>query len=253
MKDALGNVQSILVLGGASDLALATCRELVGRRGATVVLAARKPEACADAVDVLRRAGASAVDAVAFDALDFPSHDAFIGRTFDKYGGFDVVLVAFGVLGDQLRAEADRGAALEIVQTNFDGVVSVSVPLVTRLRAQGHGCLVLFSSVAGERVRRSNFVYGSAKAGADAYFQGLSAALAGSGVAVTIVRPGFVHTKMTAGMRAAPLATTPEQVGRAVAGAIARGTEIVWVPVSLRFVMAVLRHLPRRVFRRLPL
>jgi decaprenylphospho-beta-D-erythro-pentofuranosid-2-ulose 2-reductase len=253
VKDALGQVQSILVLGGSSDIALATCRELARRRAPRIVLAARKPESCDAATAELRAAGASEVHVVPFDATDFPSHETFVRTTFDTFGDFDVVLVAFGVLGDQERAEHDPAAALEIVQSNYTGVVSVTVPLVERLRAQGHGSLVLLSSVAGERVRRSNFVYGSSKAGVDGYYQGLAASLAGSGVRVTIVRPGFVHTKMTAGLEAAPLSVTPEQVADAIVRAIARGTEIVWVPPAFRFVMMVLRHLPRAVFRRLPL
>jgi decaprenylphospho-beta-D-erythro-pentofuranosid-2-ulose 2-reductase len=252
VKDALGEVQSVLVLGGGSDIALATCRKLVGGRGARVVLAARKPEACDAAVAELRKAGASDVQTVAFDATDYASHEAFVRSTFERFGDFDVVLVAFGVLGDQERAEHDAREALDIVQTNYTGVVSVTVPLVERLRAQGRGVLVLLSSVAGERVRRSNFVYGSSKAGIDGYYQGLAASLQGSGVQVTIVRPGFVHTKMTDGLKAAPLAATPEQVADATVRAIARGTEIVWVPPALRFVMIVLRHMPRVVFRRLP-
>jgi decaprenylphospho-beta-D-erythro-pentofuranosid-2-ulose 2-reductase len=253
MRDALGEVQSILVLGGGSDIARATCKQLVSRRGARVVLAARKPESCDGVAAELRAAGATAVDTVAFDATDFPSHEAFVRSTFDRFGDFDVVLVAFGVLGDQKRAEHDASAALEIVQVNYAGVVSVTVPLVERMREQGHGALVLLSTVAGERVRRSNFVYGSSKAGVDGYYQGLAASLAGSGVRVTIVRPGFVHTKMTAGLKAAPLAATPEQVADATVRAITRGTEIVWGPSALRYVMMVLRHMPRAVFRRLPL
>ena len=205
MKNALGEVQSVLVLGGTSDIALAITRRLVAQRGARVVLAARKPEACDAAATTLRAAGASEVHAIAFDATDFASHEGFVRTTFDRFGDFDLVLVAFGVLGDQARAEHDPAAALEIVQTNFTGTVSVTVPLAVRLRAQGHGTLVLLSSVAGERVRRSNFVYGSSKAGADGYYQGLAASLVSSGVHVLIVRPGFVHTKMTAGMKAAPL------------------------------------------------
>jgi decaprenylphospho-beta-D-erythro-pentofuranosid-2-ulose 2-reductase len=252
VKDALGQVQSVLVLGGGSDIALATCRALVRQRAARVVLAARKPEACDAAAAELRAAGASEVHTVAFDATDLGGHEAFVRSTFDRFGDFDVVLVAFGVLGDQERAEHDAAAALETVQTNYTGVVSVTVPLVERLRAQGHGALVLLSSVAGERVRRSNFVYGSSKAGVDGYYQGLAASLVGSGVRVTIVRPGFVHTKMTEGLPAAPLAATPEQVGDAVVRAIARGSEVVWVPAALRYVMFVLRHMPRVVFRRLP-
>jgi decaprenylphospho-beta-D-erythro-pentofuranosid-2-ulose 2-reductase len=253
MKDALGEVQSVLVLGGASDIAIATCRKLARQRRARIVLGARKPESCDAAVAELRRAGASEVHALPFDAVDFASHEGFVREAFDRYGDFDVVLVAFGVLGDQEVAEHDATAALEIVQTNYAGVVSVTVPVVERLRTQGHGTIVLLSTVAGERVRRSNFVYGSSKAGADGFYQGLAASLAGSGVRVMIVRPGFVHSKMTEGLPAAPLATTPNDVASAIVGGLARDNEVVWVPSPLRYVMIVLRHLPTAIFRRLPL
>jgi decaprenylphospho-beta-D-erythro-pentofuranosid-2-ulose 2-reductase len=253
MKDALGAVQSVLVLGGGSDIARATAGELARRRHARIVLAARKPESLDSAVADLKAAGASEVHAVAFDATDYASHEQFVTQTFETFGDFDVVLVAFGVLGEQARAEADAAAALEIVQTNFTGVVSVTVPLAARMREQGHGTLVLLSSVAGERARRSNFVYGSSKAGVDAYYQGLGDSLDGSGVTVMIVRPGFVHTKMTTGLAAAPLSTTAEKVATAIVRGLDRGRETIWVPGPLRFVMSVLRHVPRPVFRKLPL
>jgi decaprenylphospho-beta-D-erythro-pentofuranosid-2-ulose 2-reductase len=252
VKDALGEVQSVLVLGGTSEIALATVRRVVTRRSARVVLAARKPEACDAAAAQLRAAGAAEVHAVPFDATDFGSHEQFVGSVFDRFGDFDLVLVAFGVLGDQTRAEYDAAAALEIVQTNYTGTVSVSVPLVERMRAQGHGTLVFLSSVAGERVRRSNFVYGSSKAGADGFYQGLAAALASTGVHVMIVRPGFVHTKMTAGMKAAPLSVSADDVADAIVNGISRGREVVWVPSTMRYVMSALRHVPTVVFRRLP-
>jgi decaprenylphospho-beta-D-erythro-pentofuranosid-2-ulose 2-reductase len=241
------------VLGGTSEIALAITRKLVAQRGARVVLAARKPEACDAAAQTLRAAGAPEVHAVAFDATDFASHAGFVRTVFDRFGDFDLVLVAFGVLGDQARAEHDPAAALEIAQTNYTGTVSVTVPVAARLRTQGHGTLVFLSSVAGVRVRRSNFVYGSSKAGADGYYQGLAAALASSGVKVMIVRPGFVHTKMTAGMKGAPLSVTADDVADAVVRGVARGHEIVWVPPAMRYVMAVLRLLPVAVFRRLPI
>ena len=112
---------------------------------------------------------------------------------------------------------------------------------------------VLLSSVAGERVRRSNFVYGSAKAGIDGYFQGLGDALHGTGVHVMIVRPGFVHTKMTAGRPRVPLSVGPDAVASAIVRGLERGSEVVWVPPAFRYVMTVLRHVPRWAFRRLPL
>jgi decaprenylphospho-beta-D-erythro-pentofuranosid-2-ulose 2-reductase len=120
-----------------------------------------------------------------------------------------------------------------------------------KLRAQGHGTLVVLSSVAAERPRGANFPYAASKAAVDAYAQGLGDALAGTGVHVLVVRPGFVHTHMTAGLKPAPLATTPEAVADAVADGLRRGAHTVWAPPRVRWLMAILRHLPRSVFRRL--
>ncbi|MCU1429148.1 MAG: hypothetical protein JWL83_3148 [Actinomycetia bacterium] len=252
MKDALGTVQSVLVLGGGSDLALATCRRLAPHAN-TIVLAARKPETLDAPMHELRALGAQRVEAVAFDATDYGAHDAFVQRVFGEYGDFDVVLLAFGVLGDQSETERDARAARDTIESNFVGAVSVGVPIITRLREQGHGTVVVLSSVAGERARRSNFIYGASKAGLDAFYQGFGDALVGSGVNVMIVRPGFVHTKMTAGLKAAPLATTPDKVAAAIVEGLRSGREVVWVPGVLRWVMSTLRHMPRAVFRRLPL
>jgi decaprenylphospho-beta-D-erythro-pentofuranosid-2-ulose 2-reductase len=253
MKDALGSVQSVLVLGGGSDIARATLRELVQRRTRTIVLAARDPGALEPVAAELRGAGATTVETVAFDARDTSSHDAFVDGLFERFGDLDVALLTFGVLGDQEQAEHDGRAAVDIAEVNYVGSVSVAVPIAQRMRTQGHGTIVALSSVAGERARRSNFVYGSSKAGMDAFFQGLGDSLVGSGVKVMIVRPGFVHTKMTEGMDAAPLSTTPEAVAAAIVHGLARGRETVWVPPTLRYVMSVLRHVPRPVFRKLPL
>lgn len=253
MQDALGGVQTILVLGGGSDIALATVRKLVSARGRTVVLAARKPDALAGEVDELKALGATTVEAVAFDAAATDTHERFVDETFDRFGDFDLVLVAFGLLGDQSEAERVTSAAAEVASVNYVGAVSVTLPIANRLRAQGHGAIVALSSVAGERARKSNFVYGSSKAGMDAFFQGLGDSLAGTGVHVMVVRPGFVHSKMTAGLDAAPLSTTPEAVADAIVRGLSRGSQTVWVPSKLRYVMSALRHVPRPVFRRLPL
>jgi decaprenylphospho-beta-D-erythro-pentofuranosid-2-ulose 2-reductase len=253
VQDALGAVQSVLVLGGGSEIALATLRRLVATRARTVVLAARKPDDLEPVARELRTLGATTVEAVTFDAADSASHASFVEDTFDRFGDFDLVLVAFGLLGDQAEAERDALAAAEVAQVNYVGVVSVILPIAARLRAQGHGAIVALSSVAGERVRQSNFVYGSSKAGMDGFFQGLGDSLAGTGVHVMIVRPGFVHTKMTAGLEPAPLSTTPEAVADGIIDGLARRSSTVWVPPAFRYVMSVLRHLPRPVFRRLPL
>ncbi|MDX6699333.1 MAG: decaprenylphospho-beta-D-erythro-pentofuranosid-2-ulose 2-reductase [Solirubrobacteraceae bacterium] len=253
MRDALGSVQSVVVLGGGSDIARATVRALVAERARTVVLAARDPAKLDGELDALRAAGAETVEAVPFDADDPASHEAAIGAAFERAGDVDVVVVAFGVLGDQEALKHDSGAAVAHVQTNFTGAVSALLVAAERLRAQGHGALVVLSSVAAERPRRSNFVYGASKAGLDAFAQGLGDELDGSGVRVMVVRPGMVRTKMTEGLDDVPFTTTPEKVAAEIVKGLRRGAHTVWVPPLLRFVFAGLRHLPRPLFRRLDL
>ncbi|MEU3373267.1 decaprenylphospho-beta-D-erythro-pentofuranosid-2-ulose 2-reductase [Streptomyces sp. NPDC006660] len=250
MKDAFGTPQSLLVLGGTSEIALATARRLVARRTRTVWLAGRSSPALDSAAANLRRLGAD-VRTLDFDALDCAAHEVALGKVFAE-GDIDMVLLAFGVLGDQTRDESEPMAAVRVAGTNYTGAVSAGLICAKALQAQGHGSLVVLSSVAGERARRGNFIYGSSKAGLDAFAQGLGDALHGSGVHVMVVRPGFVRTKMTAGLAEAPLATTPEAVALAIETGLRRRSELVWVPGALRVVMSALRHVPRGVFRRLP-
>ncbi|MEV5568282.1 decaprenylphospho-beta-D-erythro-pentofuranosid-2-ulose 2-reductase, partial [Streptomyces sp. NPDC052196] len=249
MKDAFGTPQSLLVLGGTSEIALATARRLVARRTRTVWLAGRSSPALDSAAAGLRRLGAD-VRTLDFDALDCAAHEVALGKVFAE-GDIDMVLLAFGVLGDQTRDESEPMAAVRVAGTNYTGAVSAGLICAKALQAQGHGSLVVLSSVAGERARRGNFIYGSSKAGLDAFAQGLGDALHGSGVHVMVVRPGFVRTKMTAGLAEAPLATTPEAVALAIETGLRRRSELVWVPGALRVVMSALRHVPRGVFRRL--
>jgi decaprenylphospho-beta-D-erythro-pentofuranosid-2-ulose 2-reductase len=253
MKDALGSVQSILVLGGGSEIGLAIARRLAPARQATVVLAARHPERLDEAVESLRQAGAGRVETIGFDADETAAHESFLDKVTGMVGDLDVVVLAFGLLGDQNADERGGDGALRLAHTNYTASVSIGLVVARRLREQGHGTLVVLSSVAGERARRSNFIYGSSKAGLDAFAQGLGHSLAGSGADVLIVRPGFVRTKMTAGLDPAPLATTAEAVAEATATGLAKGREVVWVPGALRWVFTVFRHLPTPVFRRLPL
>lgn len=252
MRDGVGAVQSVLVLGGRSDIAVATAGALVRDGARTVILGVRSTED-AHIADELRASGALTVETARFDADDVDSHPGVVADVFDRHGDIDVVLLAFGVLGDQVACEHDASAAMAVLQTNFVGAVSIMIPVVERLHAQGHGALVVLSSVAGERARRSNFVYGSSKAGLDAFAQGLGDSLAGSGVHVMVVRPGFVRTKMTRALKPAPLSTTPEAVAAVIVDGLRRSAHTVWAPPALRIIMAVLRHLPRPIFRRLPI
>ncbi|MFJ8936879.1 decaprenylphospho-beta-D-erythro-pentofuranosid-2-ulose 2-reductase [Streptomyces sp. NPDC102365] len=251
MKDAFGIPQSLLVLGGTSEIGLATARRLITRRTRTVWLAGRPSPGLESAAAGLRELGAD-VRTVDFDALDPDAHEAALGKVFAE-GDIDMVLLAFGVLGDQSHDENEPGAAARVAQTNYTGAVSSGLVCARALQTQGHGSLVVLSSVAGERARRANFIYGSSKAGLDAFAQGLGDALYGTGVHVMVVRPGFVRTRMTEGLEEAPLATTPEAVATAIETGLRRRSETVWVPGALRVVMSALRHVPRGVFRRLPL
>ncbi|MEU3611087.1 decaprenylphospho-beta-D-erythro-pentofuranosid-2-ulose 2-reductase [Streptomyces sp. NPDC006872] len=251
MSDAFGLPQSLLVLGGTSEIALATVRRLIARRARTVWLAGRPSAALEKAAAELRVLGAD-VHTVPFDALDTASHEAVLGKVFAE-GDVDSVLLAFGVRGDQASDERDPAAAVRVAQTNYTGAVSAGLICGRALQAQGHGSLVVLSSVAGERARRSDFIYGSSKAGLDAFAQGLGDALHGTGVHVMVVRPGFVRTTTTAGRAEEPLSTTPAAVATAVELGLRRRSETVWVPGILRMVTAMLRHTPRAMFRRLPL
>lgn len=251
MKDGLGSVQTALILGGGSDIALATARALVRDRTRDLVLAGRKPERLSGQAERLRELGAARVHLVEFDADETGSHEHVVEQAFSLLGEVDLVLLSFGVLGNQGAAERDPLAAIEIVRTNYLDAVSVLIPVAARMRLQGHGTIAVISSVAGERARRSNFVYGSSKAGLDAFCQGLGDRLHGSGVRVLIVRPGFVRSKMTRGLAPPPLSTDPDAVADALIRGVRTGADIVWVPSSLRWLMSGLRHLPRSLFRRL--
>ncbi len=252
MIDATGQPQSLLVLGGSSEIAQAIVADLAQARTKTVVLAGRPGARREAAAEAARAAGATTVETVPFDADDIAGHAAFAEDVFTRFGDLDVVLVAAGVLGDQAADERDPLAAAAVITTNFTGLAAALVAVSGRMRTQGHGRIVVLSSVAAERARKANFIYGSSKAGLDAFAQGLGDALVGSGVGVTIVRPGFVASRMTEGMSPAPFATTPEAVAAEVTKGMARGAEVIYAPPVLRLVFTVMKQLPQAVWRRMP-
>ena len=251
MIDALGAPQSLLLFGGTSDIALAIAERYAKARPLRVVLAARPGERRDAAAERLSGLGCS-VQQIDFEARDLSSHRAVVEQSFAG-GDIDIAVLAFGILGDAEQAWTDADAMLELAEINYTAPVHVGVLLSERMKAQGHGRIVALSSVAGERVRRSNFAYGSTKAGFDGFFLGLGEALRDSGVRVLVVRPGFVKSKMTAGMDEAPLAVTPQQVADATVAAVKAGRELIWVPAAMRGVMSGLRHVPRPLFRKLPI
>lgn len=252
MPDSPG---SVVVFGGRSEIGVAVAERLAS--GRTVVLAARRPDDLADEQRRLEAAGAARVVTVAFDADDTASHTALIERMVADHGPVAAAVVAFGMLGDQQRAETDVAHALQIAHTDYLAQISVLTPLATALRTQGSGTIIVFSSVAGIRVRRANYVYGSTKAGLDGFASGLSDALHGSGVRLLLARPGFVIGAMTkdlmaAGTKPAPLSVTADAVADTVVRAYRRGKGEVWIPWALRPMFFGMRLLPRAIWRRLP-
>lgn len=250
MQNALHEPQTILLLGGTSEIGRAIAAELISPATRTLVLACRRPDDAQP--EHFAREGLDVVVEY-FDAAETANHDAFVRMLAAEHGDLDVAIIAFGQLGAQDEFDEDPQRAAEVVHVNYTSAVAVGLALAARMRVQGHGHIAVLSSVAGERTRASNYVYGSSKAGLDAFAQGLGDALDGTGVRVTVIRPGFVHSRMTRGMKSAPFATTPRVVGELAAAGIRAGKHTVWTPGILRYVFMVLRHLPRPVFRRLPL
>ncbi|MEM1333094.1 MAG: SDR family NAD(P)-dependent oxidoreductase [Actinomycetota bacterium] len=276
MQNALGQPQTILLLGGTSEIGRAIVGALASPQLRTVVLAQRDGTAGAAAdpdpdpdpdlgagADADPEAGAVAIGGLAadvdvrtvtFDATEHTGHRTWLDGLVAEVGDLDVVVQAFGQLGSVIADDpvaADPAAAAALVDANTTGAVSSGLAVAEVLRRQGHGTLIVLSSVAGVRTRASNFVYGASKAGQDAFSTGLAAHLAGTGVHVMTVRPGFVRSRMTAGMDEAPFACDPADVGAAVAEGVRRRRRIVWVPGILRWVLGTLRLAPEFVWRRL--
>lgn len=254
MRNSVGTVDTVLLLGGRSEIGLAIVERLVTDGARTIVLAARDTHdetALGAGPQRLRTAGATAIHPLAFDAAATDSHSEVITTAARLAGDLDVVVDAFGMLGEQAIFDADPAAAATAVTVTFTGHVSANLAVAAQLRQQGHGTLVVLSSVAGVRVRRDNFVYGSAKAGLDGFAQGLDDALHGSGARVLVVRPGYVPTQMSAHVSPAPFPASTTQIAEAVAHGLRTGKRTVWVPRPLQAVFTGLRLLPRPLWRKI--
>jgi decaprenylphospho-beta-D-erythro-pentofuranosid-2-ulose 2-reductase len=241
----------VIVLGGTSEIALATVRELQGRAPREVALVGRDPEGLARAAQTLQVAGCPQVVTVELDALDIDRHAERVGEAFERLGGGDIVILAAGVLGERGGMPADVASAVEVLKVNVVGAGSLLIEAARRLRERGGGQLIVLSSVAAERPRRGNAVYGASKAALDALAQGLGDELREDNVRVLVVRPGFVHTRMTEGLQPAPLSTTPEAVARVVVEGLDSRAHTVWAPHALRWLMLIVRMLPRSIVRRM--
>lgn len=249
MLNALGQPDTLLLVGGTSEIALCVAAALAERRPLRIIVAARPGPRRDRAVDGLASLGAC-VEAVDFDATDVPaaidSLDAVLSRT-----EIDVAVVAQGVLPDPDRLDRDPAGVTEVCSVNVTSTIAVGLLLARRMREQGHGVIAVLSSIAAVRPRRTAVVYGATKAALDACYTAVRDQLHDSGVRVLVVRPGFVHTRMTRGLKPAPLAVSPEAVARAVTEALPAGDGVVWVPAALRPVALALRLLPAPLFRRL--
>lgn len=253
MTSPLGHPRTVLILGGGSDIAFAIARALIARGTGAFVLAGRYPDVIEARAAALRAAGATAVEVAAFDAEQIDAHEAIVAQAFQRAraisGDVDLALIAFGLIDEASVLDETPAAAGHVAMVNFAGAVSSGLAVAQQLSAQGHGTLVVLSSLAGQRSRPSILPYGAAKAGLDAFTSGLEEALRGSGVRVVSVRPGWVRTRMTANRRSAPFATSPERVASDVLRGLDRGDRVVWTPRLLRLVAPILRLMPRGVFR----
>jgi decaprenylphospho-beta-D-erythro-pentofuranosid-2-ulose 2-reductase len=240
-----------LVLGASSAIARAFARAAAAE-GADIILAGRdRDDLDKAAADIAIRTGrrASVAD---FDALDYASHAAVIDKARAEAGSGTLnVFLAFGTMPSQAEIDADSRLAFRTIESNFTGAVSILQAAAPVLEAQKRGAVIALSSVAGDRGRLKNYVYGSAKAGLSAYLQGLRARLFRSGVSVTTVKPGFVDTAMTFGLPGMFLVASPEAVARACLVAARRGREVLYVPFFWWGIMTIIRNIPERIFKRL--
>ena len=237
----------VLIIGARSDIGRALARAYAAR-GLEVLLGARGG-AGEDATDLSLRGGAPA-RSVALDVTD-GAPDAFFARLGAVPG--TVVMVA-GLLGDQAESAADDATAARVMDTNYAGPARYLLAAARVMAGREDACIIGISSVAGERGRGSNYIYGSAKAGLTAFLSGLRNAQAKAGLHVMTVKPGFVNTAMTAGMKLPPVLTaSPEEVARAIVRGQERRTDVLYVRARWRPIMAVIRAIPERVFKRLSL
>ncbi|MFL5359156.1 SDR family oxidoreductase [Archangium sp.] len=245
-------MKKVLVLGATSAIAQSTVR-LLAARGASLYLVGRNPERLEAVAKDARTRGASKVETEALDLDDIAQHEALVERAATALGGLDGALLAHGILGNQEAAQRSYAEAEKVLRTNFLSAVSLLTPLANRFEAQKAGTLVVISSVAGDRGRQSNYVYGASKGALSVFLQGLRNRLAHAGVAVVTVKPGFVDTPMTADVKKNALFATPEKVARGIVRAADARKDEVYLPGFWGPIMFAIRGIPERVFKRMKL
>ena len=243
-----GTRQRVLIVGATSAIA-AEVATTFAERGATLVITGRNTERLAAVESELRALGAQ-VDAIGLDIVDLAAHASVVDRAFAA-GDLDVALIAHGVLPDQARCQESVAETVRALEVNFTATVALLTLLANRFEAQRRGTIAVISSVAGDRGRMSNYVYGASKGGLTVFLQGLRNRLAHAGVAVVTLKPGFVDTPMTAAARKSVLFASPERAGRAIHRAIERRRSVAYIPWFWRPIMSVVRGLPEFIFKRL--
>ncbi len=251
MENNFGQPQSVIVLGGSSDIARALNKRLCAARTHTIVLCGRNQELLDVSADEAKDYGARTTDTVLFDAENVNDATRVITEAFEKVSGtVDLVIVAVGLLGDQFANENDAAAAARVALVNFAWPVAALAEVRRRLVDQGFGRILVMSSVAAIRVRRNAYLYGGAKAGLDRLCEGMADSLNGTGVTLQLLRPGVVRTRMTEGQSPVPFTTGPDEVAGYVMKGLETNDRVIWSPPVLRYVFAVLRHLPRPIWRK---
>ena len=251
MENAFGQPQTLVVLGGTSDIARGLTKRLAAARAHTIVLAARSQSLLDEASEEATAHGAANVDTVVFDANDVADAQRVVTECFEKVDGpVDLVVMALGLMGDQFEKEDDAALAAEIANVNFAWPVAALAETRRRLVAQGSGRILVISSVAAVRVRRNLYLYGGAKAGLDRLCQGMADSLEGTGVRLQLLRPGVVRTRMAEGLPNVPFTTDVDEVVTNILKGLANGDAVIWSPPILRYIFLVLEHLPKALWRK---
>jgi decaprenylphospho-beta-D-erythro-pentofuranosid-2-ulose 2-reductase len=240
----------VLVLGATSAIAIAVMR-LYATRSASFYLIARNEEKLSTVASDLQVRGASQVRTCVMDLDDTVHHRPMLEEADRTLGGIDIALIAHGVLGDQKAAEADYSLVEQAFRTNLLSPVSLVTWLANCFGERKRGTIAVISSVAGDRGRAMNYVYGATKSGISAFLQGVRNRVDRLGVNVITIKPGFVATPMTAHLPGGILFATPERVARGIVNAIDRRRDVVYVPGYWRLIMWVVRSIPERIFKRL--
>ncbi len=239
---------NVLVIGATSAIAHAVARHFAAA-GDNLFLVGRNPEKLNAVADDLRVHGAAQVQTFQLDVNDWDRHEEMLAAATTAFGPIDVAILAHGVLPDQKTCEQDVYEMLRAFQTNALSTMALLTRIANDFEARGRGTIVVISSVAGDRGRQSNYVYGASKAAVTVFSQGLRNRLARRGVHVITVKPGMVDTPMTAHMRKGPLFASPERVGRDIYQAILKGKDVVYTPWYWRLIMGVIVHIPERLFK----